>query len=376
MAPTGIAILGSGIFAKEAHLPAIAKVGSSAVELKAVYSRSQKSAAGLASEAQSALKLAASPAVYSDDQPNANLDALLGRSDITAVIVVLPITTQPSIILRALAAGKHVLSEKPVAADVVRGLALIKEYETTYKPKGLVWRVAENFEVETGYQTAAQLIKEGKIGKVTFFNARVVNYIDQTSKWYNTPWRTVPDYQGGFLLDGGVHTIAALRVLLPSPLKTLSGFASLNKKWLAPHDTINSVVQSADGSHGIIEMTFAAPLPSRSQTAGNGITMTGTDGYLTVNQVQVIDGGSSVGRFRITLRTVQKDANGKETGEAEEIIDKPVDGVPQELARFLKAVTGEDDGKGDARGALADVAVIQASLTSNGSPIDLQKLVQ
>ncbi|KAH9947758.1 oxidoreductase family protein [Amylocystis lapponica] len=376
MAPLGLAILGSGIFAKEAHLPAIASVGNSTALLKAIYSRSEKSASGLAADAVDILKLSTRPDVYFDASPNANLDALLARPDISAVIVVLPIPTQPSIILKALAAGKHVLSEKPVGKDVATGLGLIKEYEATYKPKGLVWRVAENFEAESGYQAAAEAIQAGKIGKVTFFNARVVNHIDQSSKWYNTPWRTVPDYQGGFLLDGGVHTIAALRVMLPSRMKTLSGFASLNKKWLAPHDTINAAVQSADGSHGLVELTFAAPTESRASLAGNGITITGTDGWISVNQVQVLDGGAPVGGLRVSINKLQKDKDGKEIGEKEEIIDKKTDGVPQEIARFARAINGQDDGFGTPRGALNDVAFIQAALNSNGAPIDLEKLVQ
>lgn len=176
-----------------AHLPAIASLGQAAPALRAVYSRSQKSAQEFATEAAHTLHLAAPPSVYHDGDSSTNLDVLLQRPDISAVIVVLPITLQPSIILKALAAGKHVLSEKPVAPDVGAGLKLIEEFNTVYKPKGLVWRVAENFEAEPGYRAAAKAIREGKIGKVIFFNTRVVNYIDKSSKWYNTPWRTVPD---------------------------------------------------------------------------------------------------------------------------------------------------------------------------------------
>ena len=44
-----------------------------------------------------------------------------------------------------------------------------------------------------GYRAASKAIRDGKIGKVIFFNAQVVNFIDKTSKWYNTPWRTIPD---------------------------------------------------------------------------------------------------------------------------------------------------------------------------------------
>ena len=168
-------------------------MGDGTAELKAVYSRSEKSAKDVAQEAQELLKSSSPPAVYHDGDQNTNLDALLARSDITAVIVVLPITLQPSIVLKALAAGKHVLSEKPVAPDVASGLKLIAEYNTVYKPKGLKWRVAENYEVEPAHLAAAKLVKSGKIGKIDSYNVRVVNYVGKDSKWYKTPWRTIPD---------------------------------------------------------------------------------------------------------------------------------------------------------------------------------------
>src|ERR1700738_4017383 len=99
----GLAILGAGIFARDGtlqysklmteHLPAIRQSGL--YEIKAVYSRSKKSAAGLLPD--SAVD------IYSDDSgPGKGLDELLARTDIQAVDVVLPITHQPSVIRQAL----------------------------------------------------------------------------------------------------------------------------------------------------------------------------------------------------------------------------------------------------------------------------------
>ena len=176
-----------------AHLPALAASGETAPVLKAVYSRSEKSSSDLAAAAVVALKLNEPPSIYHDGDSSTDLDALLARADITAVIVVLPITLQPSIVLRALAAGKHVLSEKPVAPDVEQGRNLISTYRQEYQPKGLIWRVAENYEAEPGIRKAGEVIRSGKIGKVIFFKAVVVNHIDKESKFYKTPWRTVPD---------------------------------------------------------------------------------------------------------------------------------------------------------------------------------------
>jgi predicted dehydrogenase len=130
-----------------AHLPALGALEPNQAILKAVYSRSKSSASSLSELAKERLGLGGDVPTYSDDgSKEEGLDALLSRSDIQAVIVVLPLTQQPEIVLRALAAGKNVLSEKPVAKDVKTGLALIEKWEKEFKPKGLIWRVAENYE--------------------------------------------------------------------------------------------------------------------------------------------------------------------------------------------------------------------------------------
>jgi predicted dehydrogenase len=174
-------------------------LGSTAPPLLAVYSRSQSSSQQLAENATQSLGLKETPAVYHDGDDTRNLSALLQRRDIAAVIIVLPITTQPDVITAALQAGKHVLSEKPVAKDVASGLEHIVKYRSTYQPQGLIWRVAENFEAEDVFRTAASLISSGKLGKVQTFKATVLNYVDKNSKWYQTSWRTIPDVSSPLL---------------------------------------------------------------------------------------------------------------------------------------------------------------------------------
>lgn len=195
-----------------AHIPALAALGEAAPALKAVYSRSEKSARELADAAAVSLNLSKPPAIYHDGDELSGLDSLLARNDIQAIIIALPITVQPTIILKALAAGKHVLSEKPVAPDVAQGLKLIKTYRSQYKPEGLVWRVAENFEAEPGLRAAANAIAAGKIGNVVFFRAVACNYVDEESKWYKTPWRTVPDVRIFLLLSRLLHTLILISI--------------------------------------------------------------------------------------------------------------------------------------------------------------------
>ncbi|KAH7102427.1 NAD(P)-binding protein [Auriculariales sp. MPI-PUGE-AT-0066] len=381
----GIAILGAGIFAKEAHLPALLPlVTSGEANLAAVYSRSAKTAQSFADAWKEALPNAPPLPVYSDDSGgDHDLDALLKRSDVHAVAIVLPIPAQPDVVRKALAAGKHVLSEKPVAKDVATGIQLIKDYESGFKGKGLIWRVAENYEVEPGYLRARQAVLDGSIGEVVLFNLSAVNYIDETGKYYKTPWRTVPE-ASGFLLDGGVHQAAVVRLILAEQHAPafLTGHATLTKKYLAPHDTIHAVFKTKSGATGVIELSFAAPQPSRSST---NITVTGTKGWVRIEGVKVDVEGVQKPAVRVTIRKLvpaPTDVDAHATKEETQSWDELHVGVRNEFASFVAAVAKKPDSSkigdmtvGEPRAMLRDVAFIQAALTSDGKQVSFDELL-
>lgn len=142
---------------------------------------------------------------------------------------------------------------------------------------------------------------------------------------------------------------------------------------LPPHDTIHATVKAADGSHGIVEMSFGAPVPSRAQESNGGISITGTEGWIWIKNLKN-DAGVQV--VRVTTKRVVRNEQGEDTGEEEEVLEERSCGVEEELKSFFAAVSGNDDGFGTPFGALKDVAWIQAALTSDGNPVDLVKLVQ
>lgn len=135
-----LAILGSGLFASNAYLPALLLPETQHINLHSIWSRSEASARKLAGAASSKSAGKVQPQVLHGDE---GMQALLANKDIDGVMLVLPVTKQMELIPRCLAAGKHVLSEKPMAKDVASARALVEEYERVYRPQGLVWRVAE-----------------------------------------------------------------------------------------------------------------------------------------------------------------------------------------------------------------------------------------
>ncbi|PYH96208.1 NAD(P)-binding protein, partial [Aspergillus ellipticus CBS 707.79] len=294
----GIAIIGSGIFAREEHLPILLNQNNQhkhPFTLKALYSRTLKSAEALLASVKTPKEAAADAVrkidVYAEDAGEGRTyEDLLGREDVMAFVIALPIPTQPPYILRALTAGKHVLSEKPIAGDLRTAREMVSFYEAlspspspsqpsetngtiqstdendnndnnnnNNKKKKPLWAVAENHRFLTKYHLAATEVR--KLGRVKGLRVLVRSYIGEGSKYHQTPWRRHPTHIGGFLLDGGVHIIAALRLILSATsdaITTVSGMTSLHRPHLHPMDTLDAIVRTRSGATGTISLCYGS----------------------------------------------------------------------------------------------------------------------
>ena len=122
--------------------------------------------------------------IYSDESGSGKgLDDLFARTDIKAVIIALPIKNQPEYVRRALLAGKHVLSEKPVAENVQEAAEMIKWYHSEIAPKGVTWAVAENVRYSNSFLHAAEAVKPK--GRQLTFRCRMQTLVEG-GKYYET----------------------------------------------------------------------------------------------------------------------------------------------------------------------------------------------
>ncbi|MCJ1479387.1 hypothetical protein MMC13_008072 [Lambiella insularis] len=338
----GVGIIGGGIFAREEHLPAVE--ASKDLTLKAIYSRSLKSAKTLSSETSNVN-------LYSDDSgAKRSFKDLLERTDIHAVIIALPILNQPDYIRAALSAGKHVLSEKPIAENLKNASELIKWYYSNIDTKKVTWSVAENFRYLNSFDHAQQEVQ--KLGRVLGFRVRQYANVKAGSKYYETEWRKTPTHQGGFLLDGGVHFVAGIRLLLGSKDKItrLSAFTSQLQKHLPPVDSVDATMKTATGSTGTFQVSF-------------GTTLTG-------NEWTVGCEGGSVSVSGSTITTVIDDKE-----EKTEVKDER-SGVPPEVRKWGEAIAaGHMNERQKPEEALADLELLEKMLRSgenNGAPRDTE----
>jgi predicted dehydrogenase len=339
-------------FAKEQHLPAIQQCPD--LELKAVYSRSLKSAKSVAEDVPSI-------DTYSDDSDQGCAD-LLSRTDIQAVIIALPIMVQPDFIKQALKAGKHVLAEKPLANDIATGVELIDFYNKNIDTKKVNFSIAEQFRYYAAYIHAAKQVQA--FGKVVGCKVQVHTTIKPDMKYMVTEWRKKPQHQGGFILDGGVHFIAGIRHLLSGQgvkVKTVSAFTTLLQDYLPPVDTVDAIFQLDNGRTG----TFSVSV---------GTTFSGGEWSVACE-----NGTVSVDRTIVT--TKPKGGEEKSEDVPDDVPESkgahlhPGSVVPEVFAWAKSLKEGKWDARQSADEGLADLEILEAMLKSGergGEPIVLK----
>lgn len=316
MQPIRLALLGAGIFARDAHLPSLRNLRDR-FAITAIYSRTAATAEALAAEIGPDVK------IYTD------LTELLMAPEIDAVDVVLPIPVMPPVVAQALASGKHVISEKPLAPDV----ATCRQLLAAYQQSGQVWMVAENWRYESAYLQAAALVKEGAIGRPITCQMALYLPMPPGSKYFNTLWRRNSDFAGGALIDGGVHHVAALRLVV-GEIAAVTAMTTHASTTYATADTLSATIQFTNGVIGSYLVTYAAGAP--------------WSGYLHL----VGDAGA----LRIQRGEIEL-TRGKET----QVISCPkFDGVQNEFAAFAAAITEGQPHSNTPEAGLLDVAVIEA----------------
>lgn len=237
MRPLRLGLLGTGVAAEKLYLPAFEELRGR-VEVVACANRTRRKAERYA-------RMARIPKVVE------NAEELCALPEVDAVMVSLPIDAQPKYVLEALAAGKAVLSEKPVGPSVASAKRLIKAAKRYEAP----WLVGENFTFMAHAQKLRELVKRGKLGDVRLVEARQLTRMDAKNPYFHTGWRTAPGHVGGFVTDAGVHVASLLRASFGTPRVVQNLTASFDPK-LPPLDTALALLRFDSGLVGTWSSAF------------------------------------------------------------------------------------------------------------------------
>lgn len=130
-------------------------------------------------------------------------EALLADPEVEAVYIPLPNTLHVAWTLKAIAAGKHVLTEKPIAmaADEIDGLIAARD------DSGLLVTEAYMIVHHPQWQRAKALVAEGAIGRILHADA----HFSYDNRADPANIRNRPETGGGSIPDIGVYTYGSVR---------------------------------------------------------------------------------------------------------------------------------------------------------------------
>ena len=143
---------------------------------------------------------------------------VVGRDDISAVVVATSHDSLAEITGAAIEAGKNVLVEKPAARHVNELRSILGRSEE----KEVVVRVGFNHRYHRAFRQARRIVDSGALGPLMFLRAR---YGHGGRIGYDREWRARSEISGGGeLIDQGVHIIDLARWFL-GDFADVQGFA-------------------------------------------------------------------------------------------------------------------------------------------------------
>jgi predicted dehydrogenase len=266
------------------------------------------------------------PAEATDD-----LASLLGRDDIAAFDLAVPIAAMPDLLERTLATGKHVFSEKPIApgSDIGRNLIALHR-----RKPGQVWMVGENWRLEPAFMRAARLVAEGAIGQPRVAQWTNFAALRPQDRYYATEWRRSAENDAGLILDGGVHHAAVLRMIL-GEAASVSAVTALQRPDLPPYDTVAATITFRSGVVGgyLVSYAYEAPWPSPLLVLGDA------------------------GAIRVDTQGLELTRNGETVAEA---FASAHFAVEDEFRHFAEAIRTGRLQHNPPEAALADVELVEA----------------
>jgi predicted dehydrogenase len=241
------------------------------------------------------------------------VDELIADDEVDLVLNLTPPTAHAALVGAALASGKHVYTEKPLAATVAEARQLVLEAARL----GLRLGCAPDTFLSSPYETGRRLIDEGAIG--TPVGAAATMLVGGPDGWHPNAdmfYRA----GGGPVLDIAPYYLTALVSLL-GPIGSVAAFAATPspQRTLGAGPRAGETIQVEVPTHAdaVLRMRsgLSATLTVSFETRGqyvSGLTVYGMEGILTFPDANDFTGDVVLSRARDELETVGYEARGAE----------------------------------------------------------------
>jgi predicted dehydrogenase len=225
---------------------------------------------------------------------HATLDDLLADPDVDIVVNLTVHHAHVAVTMRALEAGRHVYSEKPLALHANEARALIE----LARSRGLRLGCSPSTFLGEAQQTATALVRSGRLGAVRAVYAEVD--WGRIETWHPAP---APFYDVGVLVDVGVYPLTLATTML-GPARSVRAWGWELKPdrvtvdgtpfRIGRPDLIVAAVELDGGAVLRLTASFYVGLPARRR---GGMEFHGDDASLSISSFQEFDALVEVGPY-------------------------------------------------------------------------------
>lgn len=178
-----------------------------------------------------------------------DLDELLAKDDIDAVVCDAPTTAHKDVLIKAAKAGKHIFTEKALCPTVAECLEVKKAVEEA----GVTFVISYPQRGRPCIQFAKKMIEKNAFGDITFMRVRDA-HSGVSDNWLPEYWFNKDDAAGGAMMDLGCHPMYLLAYILGKPKRVTGLFTSPYGK---PVDENAVAIAEFDGGAiGVAETGF------------------------------------------------------------------------------------------------------------------------
>lgn len=259
--PIRFALVGCGRISKN-HLDAIAAHGSAA-QLVAVCDTRPEAL-------QAAVALTGAAGFSS-------LDALLAGSDADVVVLATPSGLHPQQAIQVARAGRHVLSEKPMATKFEQGMAMVQ----ACRDAGVKLFVVKQNRLNSTVQRVKRAIDEGRFGRIYMSTVNV--FWTRPQAYYDAaPWRGRWDLDGGAFMNQASHYVDLLDWLV-GPVDNVHAYTATLARDIEAEDTGVMSLRLRHGGLASINVTML----TWPQNLEGSITILGEKGTVKIGGTAV-----------------------------------------------------------------------------------------
>lgn len=206
-----------------------------------------------------------------------NLTELLAKTDADVIVLTTPSGLHAVQAIEVAAAGRHVMTEKPMATDWYDGLQMVRACDEA----GVHLFVVKQNRYNATLQLLKRAVQQNRFGAIYMVNVNV--FWTRSQEYYDSAaWRGTRRLDGGAFMNQASHYVDLLHWLI-GPVESIHAYAATLARKIEVEDTGVLNVKWRSGTLGSINVTML----TYSKNLEGSITVLGEKGSVRIGGVAV-----------------------------------------------------------------------------------------